>query len=82
MNVGEGLRLLTSDHFYDFGLYPLNSFDFHFWWSERENQQIKSFPPFFFFLVCEHEKPEELGNILLIYFIFNKFITIINLEST
>ena len=36
----------------------------------------------FFFLVCEHEKPEELGNILLIYFIFNKFITIINLEST
>ena len=65
-NVRKGFRVLTSDHFRDFGFYFLRNFDFHFWWGESENRKFSS--PFFIIMVCEHEQPEELGNSINLFY--------------
>ena len=40
LNLGEGLRIFTSVHLSDSGLFNLlNGFDFYFRWCDSENQQ-------------------------------------------
>ena len=66
MNVRKGFRVLTSDHFRDFGFF-FEQFWFSFLMAWKRKPAI-FFLFFFIIVVCEHEQPEELGNTINLFY--------------